>query len=165
MWFALVYSPKLYSGQVELLLARRAHDDSRSSTLKRVLESSREIYESAKQRLNELGMTPSQIAELERVGEAKSRMHLCAPISGTVIEKLAVEGQYVKEGQAIYRLADLSTVWLMLELYPEDAAHIRFGPTKIDCFCARLCSNACELNRTDKSVDRGQPARIHSDIL
>ena len=54
-------------------------------------------------------------------------MHLCAPISGTVIEKLAVEGQYVKEGQAIYRLADLSTVWLMLELFPEDAATIRYG--------------------------------------
>ena len=39
----------------------------------------------------------------------------------------ATEGQYVKEGQAIYELADLSTVWLMLELFPEDAAAIRYG--------------------------------------
>jgi hypothetical protein len=54
-------------------------------------------------------------------------MHLCAPIDGTVIEKQAVEGQYVKEGQVIYQLADLSTVWLMLELFPEDAALIHYG--------------------------------------
>ena len=124
---ALVYSPRLYSGQVELLLAKKAHEESRSATLQRVVQSNRELYTSAKQKLIELGMTDSQIAQLEEAGEANSRMHLCAPISGTVIEKLAVEGEYVKEGQAIYRLADLSTVWLMLELFPEDAATVRYG--------------------------------------
>lgn len=124
---ALVYSPRLYSGQVELLLARKARDDSRSATLQRVIQSSGELYESARQRLIELGMTATQIDQLERAGEATSRMHLCAPISGTVIEKRAVEGQYVKEGQEICKLADLSTVWLMLELFPKDAATIRYG--------------------------------------
>ena len=124
---ALVYSPRLYSGQVELLLAGKARDDSRSATLKRVHRTSLDLYESAKQRLIELGMTEEQIQQLEQAGEANSRMHLCAPISGTVIEKFAVEGQYVKEGQAIYKLADLSNVWLMLELFPEDAATIRYG--------------------------------------
>jgi Cu(I)/Ag(I) efflux system membrane fusion protein len=124
---ALVYSPRLYSGQIELLLAKKAREDSRSATLSRVIQSNRDLYESTRQRLIELGMTAPQIEELERTGEANSRMHLCAPISGTVIEKFAVEGQYVKEGQAIYRLADLSTVWLMLELFPEDAATIRYG--------------------------------------
>ena len=49
------------------------------------------------------------------------------PSAGTVIEKYSVEGQYVTEGQAIYRLADLSTIWLMLELFPKDAATIRYG--------------------------------------
>lgn len=124
---ALVYSPRLYSGQVELLLAKKARDNSRSGKLKRVIESNRNLYQSSKQMLIELGMTASQIKQMEEKGEANSRMHLCAPISGTVIEKFAVEGQYVKEGQAIYKLADLSTVWLMLELFPEDAAIIRYG--------------------------------------
>jgi Cu(I)/Ag(I) efflux system membrane fusion protein len=50
-----------------------------------------------------------------------------APQGGTVIEKLAVEGNYVKSGDPIYRIAELSTVWLMLKLFPEDAARIRFG--------------------------------------
>lgn len=124
---ALVYSPRLYSAQVELLLARKSREESRSATLQRVIQSNRELYASARQRLIELGMTAEQADELEQAGEANSRMHLCAPISGTVIEKLAVEGQYVKEGNAIYKLADLSTVWLMLKLFPEDAATIRYG--------------------------------------
>lgn len=124
---ALVYSPKLYSGQVELLLARKARGNSQNSTLKRVIQSNEDIYQSARQRLIELGMTEEQIAQLEQDGKPNSRLQLCAPIGGTVIEKLAVEGQYVKEGQPIYKLADLSTVWLMLALFPEDAAAIRYG--------------------------------------
>ncbi|MFO0915904.1 MAG: efflux RND transporter periplasmic adaptor subunit [Pirellulales bacterium] len=124
---ALVYSPRLYTGQVELLLAKKAWGDARSSTLAGVSQSSMDLYASAKQRLIELGMTPSQIEQLEREGRATSRLHLCAPSGGTVIEKTAVEGQYVKEGDAIYQMADLSTVWLILRLFPEDAATIRYG--------------------------------------
>lgn len=124
---ALLYSPRLYSGQVELLLAKQAWDRSLPSTPASTAESARGLYESARQRLREFGMTEDQIAALEREGEASSRLPLHAPIDGTVIEKLVVEGQYVKEGQAIYRLADLASVWLMLELYPEDAALVRDG--------------------------------------
>lgn len=124
---ALLYSPLLYSAQVEFLLAKKSLEESRSASLRRVVDSNDNLYQSAKQRLVELGMTEEQIAELERSDKANSRLHLCAPISGTVIEKLAVEGQYVEVGQAIYHLADLSTVWLMLELFPQDAAAIRDG--------------------------------------
>jgi Cu(I)/Ag(I) efflux system membrane fusion protein len=124
---ALLYSPRLYSGQVELLLARRNRDSSRSSTLAQLAISTGDLYESARERLVLLGMTESQIAQLEESGRATSRMYLHAPIGGTVIKKMAVEGQYVKEGDAIYQLADLNTVWLMLKLFPEDAATIRYG--------------------------------------
>ncbi|MGE4004084.1 MAG: efflux RND transporter periplasmic adaptor subunit [Planctomycetaceae bacterium] len=122
---ALVYSPRLYTGQVELLLARKARDRNSSATQSN--QSGADLYQSAKERLVLLGVTEMQIEHLEQAGRADSRLYLCAPISGTVIEKLAVEGQYVKEGDAIYKLADLSTVWLMLRLFPEDAAAIRYG--------------------------------------
>lgn len=124
---ALLYSPRLYSSQVELLVARQAREQRQSSTLRRATYTGGDLYDSARERLIEFGMTAPQIEQLEQTGKANSRMHLCAPISGTVIEKLAVEGQYVKTGQPIYRLADLSTVWLMLELFPEDVAAIRYG--------------------------------------
>ncbi|HEX5103608.1 MAG TPA: efflux RND transporter periplasmic adaptor subunit, partial [Pirellulaceae bacterium] len=72
-------------------------------------------------------MTDEQLAELERSGQAPSRLTIYAPQGGTVVEKLAVEGNYVKAGDPIYRIAELSTVWLMLKLFPEDATRIRFG--------------------------------------
>ncbi len=124
---ALLYSPRLYSSQVELLLSKRARERRRSITPRAAANAGGDLYDAARERLIEFGMTGSQIDQLERAGKANSRMHLCAPISGTVIEKLAVEGQYVKTGQPICRLADLSTVWLMLELFPEDAVAIRYG--------------------------------------
>ena len=124
---ALLYSPKLYSSQVELLVAKRARRQNRSTMVPGGTYSGRDLYDSALERLIEFGMTASQIEKLEEAGEANSRIYLCAPINGTVIEKLAVEGQYVKTGQPIYRLADLSTIWLMLEMFPEDAASIRYG--------------------------------------
>ena len=61
---ALVYSPRLYSAQVELLLAKKAREESRTTTLARVAESNLELYESARQRVVELGMTPQQVADL-----------------------------------------------------------------------------------------------------
>ncbi len=128
---ALVYSPRLYSGQVELLLARKARDANPAPSLQRVVRSNRDMVESTRQRLIELGMTQEQIEQLELAGEASSRMHLLAPIGGTVIQKYATEGQYVREGEAIYELADLSTVWLMLEMFPTDAAVIGYGQ-KVD---------------------------------
>jgi Cu(I)/Ag(I) efflux system membrane fusion protein len=128
---AIVYSPRLYSGQAELLLAKKSRDAGASSTLAQVARSNDNLYASAKERLTLLGMTELQIEHLEEAGEATSQMALCAPNSGTVIEKMAVEGQYVKEGDAIYKLADLSTVWLMLKLFPEDAVTIRYGQ-KVD---------------------------------
>lgn len=124
---ALVYSPDLYSGQVELLVAKNARQSGSSNNRSRLTLLDSDLYENSRQRLLELGMTEQQIDQVEKDGKANSRMHLCAPISGTVIEKLATEGEYVKEGQPIYKLADLSTVWLMLELFPEDAASIRYG--------------------------------------
>jgi len=124
---ALLYSPQLYSGQVELLVSKRAREQGLASGYEGTSPARTDLYDSARERLIEFGMTAGQIENLEAAGKANSRLHVCAPISGTVIEKLAVEGQYVKTGEPIYRLADLSTVWLMLELFPEDAAAIRYG--------------------------------------
>lgn len=124
---ALLYSPQLYSSQVGLLVAQRSREQNQSSRQSSVSYSGQDLYDSARERLIQQGMTDAQIRALEAAGEANSRLRLSAPISGTVIEKLAVEGQYVETGQPIYRLADLSTVWLVLELFPEDAAAIRYG--------------------------------------
>lgn len=124
---AVVYSPQLYSAQAEFVEARRTLNQSTPSTLASVRDAQTKLVASARQRLTELGMTDEQLADLEATGEPKSRLTIYAPNGGTVIEKLAEEGSYLTAGEPIYRIADLSTVWLMLELYPEDASRIRFG--------------------------------------
>ncbi|NOX57195.1 MAG: DUF3347 domain-containing protein [Planctomycetes bacterium] len=86
-----------------------------------------DMVEDAREKLRELGMTDRQIVELEARGQAQTRLRICAPIGGTVIAKLRQEGDYVKAGDPIYRIADLSVVWLMLELFPDDASQVRYG--------------------------------------
>jgi membrane fusion protein, copper/silver efflux system len=122
---AIIYSPQLYAAQVEYVEARRAL--SAGGGLPAVREAQQALADNTRQRLREFGMTDEQITELEQTGNAQSRLTIYAPQGGTVVEKLAVEGNYVKSGDPIYRIAELSTVWLMLQLFPEDATRIRFG--------------------------------------
>ncbi|NND97121.1 MAG: HlyD family efflux transporter periplasmic adaptor subunit [Pirellulaceae bacterium] len=117
---ALLYSPDLYSAQVEFLTALE------SDGLKR-LGGGVDLAQIAKQNLVELGVTEEQITQIRDRGTAESRIRIKSPISGTVVNKHAVEGDYLRAGDKVYRIADLSTVWLMLDLFPDDAARIRFG--------------------------------------
>ena len=121
---AEIYSPDLYAAQVEFLSSNRIIG---SSSLQAVREANQSLLESTQQRLVELGLSEKQVAEIRSSGKAKTRLELFSPIDGTVIQKSATEGDYVKEGQVIYRLADLSHVWLMLEVLPADASMLRFG--------------------------------------
>ncbi|MEX0610942.1 MAG: efflux RND transporter periplasmic adaptor subunit [Pirellulales bacterium] len=123
----VIYSPQLYAAQVEYLESGRTLAAMAAATLPAVHRSQKQLVESSRQRLSELGMTNEQLAELDQSQEPRSRITTYAPIGGTVIEKLVVEGQYVEVGEPIYRIADLSTVWLVLQLFPEDAALVRFG--------------------------------------
>lgn len=118
---AVLYSPQLYSAQAEFLSSRDA------PALDALGGGGARLTEAALDNLKELGMTESQIAELRRTGIPQKRLRIVSPIGGTVINKFKVEGDYVKTGDPIYRVVDLSIVWLMLELYPSDAATVRFG--------------------------------------
>lgn len=124
---AVVYSPQLYSAQVEYVESKRTLEKNSGAALASVREAQTKLVANSRQRLVELGMTEEQFAELELSDAPQSRLTIYAPIGGTVIEKLAEEGKYISAGEPIYRIANLSTVWLMLELYPEDASRIRFG--------------------------------------
>ena len=118
---ALIYSPQLYSAQTEFVTTLE------SSFSKRFQMGDSNLQEMAREKLSELGMTKQQIALLQSSRKPKSRIRIKSPQSGTVIEKTAVEGDYVKTGQELYRIADLTSVWLMLDLFPDDAASVRFG--------------------------------------
>ncbi len=118
---AVLYSPELYSAQVEYLSTLN------TPALDALAGDGEQLSEVVRDNLSELGMTSAQIEELRQSGKSQKRLRIASPIGGTVIAKHKVEGDYVRTGEPIYRVADLSTVWLMLDLYPSDAAAVRFG--------------------------------------
>jgi Cu(I)/Ag(I) efflux system membrane fusion protein len=118
---AVLYSPSLYSAQVEYLSSLN------TPALNALSGGSERLSNVARDNLSELGMTETQINTLRSSRKAEKRLQIASPIGGTVIAKHKVQGDYVKTGEAIYRVADLSTVWLMLDLYPSDAAVVKFG--------------------------------------
>ncbi|XZE56843.1 efflux RND transporter periplasmic adaptor subunit [Planctomycetaceae bacterium SH139] len=119
---ALIYSPQLYTAQTEFITSMNS-----GGKIGRFQIDSGDLNQMARENLTELGMTESQIDQLGKSGKPMSRIRIKSPQSGTVIEKSAVEGDYVKTGHKLYRVADLSSVWLMLDLFPDDASAVRFG--------------------------------------
>jgi Cu(I)/Ag(I) efflux system membrane fusion protein len=119
-----IYSPELYSAQAELIRARQAVQQRRSTTgalgAERMLESSRE-------KLRLWGLTEEQIQEIESQDEPSENLTIYAPMSGIVIQKNAQEGMYVDTGTRIYTISDLSRLWVKLDAYESDLPWLRFG--------------------------------------
>ncbi len=120
-----IYSPKLLSAQDELLQALRGLRSIGESALEPSRRSAEQLVASARRQLELLGVTAEQIEELQRTEQADTHLVIHAPLGGTVVRKTALEGMYVKTGDPLYEIADLTHVWLMLELYEADLPWIR----------------------------------------
>jgi multidrug efflux pump subunit AcrA (membrane-fusion protein) len=116
-----IYLPDLYNAQLNYAVALQAEGDA-GGTLTRA----------ALARLRLLDVPDEVTAELKRSGEAPRTLVFRAPADGVVIEKMAVAGQMMQPGERIYRLADLSTVWVQAQIYEKDLPFVREGqPVKI----------------------------------
>jgi len=116
-----LYSPDLASAQEEFLQAARYAKAAGKAA------GGSELAESARRRLANWGMSPSEIEALERGGEARSVLRIAAPIPGVVLEKKVVRGQNVAPGMELYTLADLSQVWAVAQVYQSDLGAVRPG--------------------------------------
>ncbi len=118
-----LYSPELVTTQQELLEASKSaqhgSESLRLSATKRLA--------AVREKLRLLGLSPTQIKEIEASGAASDQLTVYAPMSGIVIKKHALEGDYVKTGAPIYTIADLSKVWVKLDAYESDLAWLRYG--------------------------------------
>lgn len=123
----LIYSPELLSAQEELLQAIKAAKSTGGSNLSNFREAVTTTVEAARDKLRLWGLTEDQITEIEQRGTPSDHVTIYAPIGGVVIEKSAFEGMYVKTGDLIYTIADLSHVWLKLEAYESDLKWLRYG--------------------------------------
>jgi len=111
---ALLYSPDLTSTVEQLLDAKKSGD--------------KKFIESARRRLDRLGIDDQQIDEILTSGKFDAHVRIHSPISGHVINKYVKEGQYVQEGTPLYDVADLSTVWIQAQIYEDDLALLPAHP-------------------------------------
>ena len=122
-----VYSPELVSTQEEYLLALRAQKSLEQSTISDVTASANTLLESAKRRLHLWDISDKQIEELERSGKITKTLVIYSPIRGYVVEKMAVRGLKVMPGMNLYQIADLSTVWVLADIYEYEIPFIKVG--------------------------------------
>lgn len=124
-----LYSPEIYSAHQDLILAlRQAERLSQSGQVAEVARAAAEAtLSSARQRLRLLGMSEAAIADMENARQPARSVAVRAPFAGTVIERLVSEGNYVSAGSGIYRVADLSRLWVQLDAYERDLPGLRVG--------------------------------------
>jgi Cu(I)/Ag(I) efflux system membrane fusion protein len=113
-----MYSPELVSAQQELLQALQSSVGGGASG---------SLLNAARERLRLWGLTPEQIAEIERSGKARDHVTFYSPLGGIVVEKEAREGQYVETGMRLFTVADLTRVWVQLDAYESDLAWLRYA--------------------------------------
>ena len=102
---ATIYSPELFAAQQELITA---------VSLK---ESQPALYKAVRNKLKLWKLSENQIQQIEASGKVKENFPVYATVSGTVTDKLVEEGASVKQGQALLKIADLSTVWANFDVY------------------------------------------------
>lgn len=112
---ATIYSPDLVAAQQELLTA---------SKLK---ESQPALYKAVRNKLKYWKLSDAQIDKIESTGEVRENLPVYATVSGTVTEKLVQEGDYVKQGQPLYKIANLNTVWAVFDAYESQIANLNIG--------------------------------------
>ena len=110
-----IYSEELLSYENELLNALQ--QQSQFSNMKQVVD---QLVEGARKKLLLWGLTTEQITELEKSRQASPLVTFYSPVAGTLIELSATEGQYVEIGTPLFRLADLSQLWIEAQMYTNE---------------------------------------------
>lgn len=110
-----LYAPELVATQEEIVAARR-HG-----------ELGRRLIAAALERLALWNVAPSEIRALRDGADTRRALAFVSPTSGFVIEKTAVEGMYVTPDMELYRIADLSRVWVIVSLYENEIALVKVG--------------------------------------
>ncbi|MEJ5352053.1 MAG: efflux RND transporter periplasmic adaptor subunit [Melioribacteraceae bacterium] len=121
-----IYSPELVSTQEEYLQALR-YLKKVSQSSSDVKEGAQELVNSAKRRLLNWDISEKDIEEIERNNAPKKTLTIYSPVNGIVIEKMIYQGQQIMSGMELYKVADLSTVWVMADIYQMDLPWIKLS--------------------------------------
>jgi Cu(I)/Ag(I) efflux system membrane fusion protein len=123
---ATLYSPMLLTAEREY---QRLARQTPSADFPDIQKDYQRLLAGAAQRLRQLGLSAEQIEALPKKAGADLHTEILAPIAGTVISRFVYEGQYVKEGEKLFELADFSTMWFRFDVYERDLPWLKRGQT------------------------------------
>ena len=122
-----IYSPDLVATQQEYLLAVKAEQSLGGSTFADVSSGSKALKASAYRRLKLWEVSDRQIRKLEESGTPITSVTFYSPVSGFVLAKNVFDKQRIDYNTEAYSIADLSTIWLMADLYEYEASRVHTG--------------------------------------
>lgn len=122
-----IHSPELIAAEREYLVAKQNANQLSKSTVAGVAAGTRSLLESSKERLMQWDVPETEIARLESTGEAVEALQITSPVSGYIIERNALPNLTVQQETRLYTIADLSTVWVLAQVFQNDLGRIKAG--------------------------------------
>jgi len=124
---ATLYSPEVYSAHQDLIQARQQFERLQDGATPSSRRAAELALDAARDRLRLVGVPDGELRTMERADKPSERARIRTPFGGTVIERLATQGSYVETGTGLYRVADLSTLWVQLDAYESDLPMLKAG--------------------------------------
>jgi len=123
-----IYSPDLVATQQEYLLALKSNAVLKDSAFPWVSGGSNNLLEAARQRLMLWDVSPAEIEALEKDGQVKRALAIYSPVSGVVMDRQAYHhGRYVTPEMDLYTIVDLSSIWVLGQVYEADLPLLKLG--------------------------------------
>ncbi|HEY8034161.1 MAG TPA: efflux RND transporter periplasmic adaptor subunit [Methylobacter sp.] len=141
-----VYSPELLTAQQEYLIARQGLQALQQGS-SQARGTAEHLTDNALQRLHYWDIAPAQLQRLQTRQQPLDTLPLQSPVNGVVLEKPAQEGMRFMPGELLFRIADLSTVWLVIEVFEQDIGGVSLGQVAqvhINAYPDRLFSGKVE---------------------
>ncbi len=124
---AEIYSPEIYVAQREIIEATKAVQNQASKISETARETRLQLLYSAREKLRLLQLSEEQINEIASQEKPQDRITIRSPQDGIVVSKPVNIGSYIKTGDLLFKVADLSQVWLVMEAYESDIPWLRYA--------------------------------------
>jgi multidrug efflux pump subunit AcrA (membrane-fusion protein) len=122
-----LHSPELITAEREYLLAKQNAQNLSQSTIPGVVSGVTSLLESSRERLAQWEIPPHEIARLETTGQVEETLEIDSPVSGYITERNALPNLMVQPDTRLYTVADLSTVWVLAQIFQNDLGRVKVG--------------------------------------
>ncbi len=124
---ASIYSPQVFASAEEYKLAIRARANLGADAHPQAIAQAEDLIQASRRRLELWGLSPKQIDEIAQADKPQIHVTTYSAVQGIVTERKVAQGQYVQEGETLYTVSDLSSVWVMADVYETDLPSIHVG--------------------------------------